>query len=90
MPPAIVARMASTIDSISNGRFGLNLITGWQRPEYSQMGLWPGDEHFRRATSTFPNTCRCCATSGPPGQSDFKGEHFQMDDCRVSPLPQAA
>src|SRR3978361_1483860 len=47
-PPAIAARMASTIDSISDGRFGLNLITGWQRPEYSQMGLWPGDEHFAR------------------------------------------
>src|SRR3954471_18222123 len=46
MPPAIVARMASTIDSISNGRFGLNLITGWQRPEYSQMGMWPGDQFF--------------------------------------------
>ena len=39
--------MCNTIDSISHGRFGLNLITGWQRPEYSQMGLWPGDEHFR-------------------------------------------
>ena len=26
MPPAIVARMASTIDSISNGRFGVNLL----------------------------------------------------------------
>ena len=46
LPPAIVARMASTIDSISNGRFGVNLVTGWQRPEYSQMGLWPGDEFF--------------------------------------------
>ena len=41
VPPAIAARMTSTIDSISHGRFGLNLITGWQRPEYSQMGLWP-------------------------------------------------
>ena len=46
IPPAIAARMASTIDSISDGRFGLNLITGWQKPEYSQMGLWPGDEYF--------------------------------------------
>lgn len=46
MPPAIVARMASTIDSISDGRFGINLVTGWQKPEYSQMGLWPGDEFF--------------------------------------------
>jgi pyrimidine oxygenase len=47
IPPAFAARMCNTIDSISHGRFGLNLITGWQRPEYSQMGLWPGDEHFR-------------------------------------------
>ncbi|NYS43026.1 LLM class flavin-dependent oxidoreductase, partial [Pseudomonas syringae pv. actinidiae] len=44
IPPAIAARMASTIDSISNGRFGINLVTGWQKPEYKQMGLWPGDE----------------------------------------------
>ena len=42
VPPAIAARMASTIDSISHGRFGLNLITGWQRPEYSQMGVNAG------------------------------------------------
>ena len=47
IPPAIVRADGNTIDSISHGRFGLNLITGWQRPEYSQMGLWPGDEHFR-------------------------------------------
>ena len=46
VPPAICARMCSTIDSISNGRFGLNVITGWQIPEYSQMGLWPGDAYF--------------------------------------------
>src|SRR3989344_900065 len=43
IPPAFAARMCNTIDSISHGRFGLNLITGWQRPEYSPMGLWLGD-----------------------------------------------
>ncbi len=46
MPPAIVARMAATIDSIAPGRFGVNLVTGWQKAEYDQMGLWPGDEHY--------------------------------------------
>ena len=34
--------MAATIDDISGGRFGINLVTGWQKAEYSQMGLWPG------------------------------------------------
>src|SRR3984885_14912822 len=49
MPAPIVARMASTIDSIAGpGRFGINLITGWQKAEYDQMGLWPGEVHFSR------------------------------------------
>ena len=68
MPPAIAARMASTIDSISDGRFGLNLITGWQKPEYAQMGIWPGDEYFSpSATNTSRNTSRSCANCGKPG-----------------------
>ena len=48
MPPPIAARMAVTIDSISHGRFGVNIISGWQRREYTQMGIWPGPEHYRR------------------------------------------
>ncbi|ENS5343498.1 LLM class flavin-dependent oxidoreductase, partial [Shigella sonnei] len=48
LPPAIVARMAATIDSISGGRFGVNLVTGWQKPVYEQMGIWPGDDYFSR------------------------------------------
>src|ERR1700729_513 len=38
IPPAIAARMTSTIDNIAPGRFGLNLITGWAKAEYDQMG----------------------------------------------------
>src|SRR6201746_2733982 len=47
MPPPIAARMAVTIDSISHGRFGLNIITGWQEEEYRQMRIWPGESHHR-------------------------------------------
>src|ERR1700734_1869487 len=46
LPPAIVARMATTIDSISGGRFGVNIVSGWQKAEYDQMGMWPGDAYF--------------------------------------------
>ncbi|CAN5448249.1 hypothetical protein BH09PSE5_BH09PSE5_36800 [soil metagenome] len=89
MPPAIVARMTSTIDSISNGRFGVNLITGWQRPEYSQMGMWPGDEFFSSRYEYLGEYIQVLRDLWANGQSDFKGEHFKMDDCRVSPKPQA-
>ncbi len=89
LPPAIVARMASTIDSISNGRFGVNLVTGWQKPEYSQMGLWPGDEFFGTRYQYLGEYAQVLRDLWATSRSDFKGEHFQMEDCRVSPKPQA-
>ena len=90
MPPAIVARMASTIDSISHGRFGLNVITGWQKPEYSQMGLWPGDEFFRTRYRYLAEYVQVLRDLWETGRSDLKGDFFQMEDCRLSPRPQAA
>ena len=61
VPPAICARMCSTIDSISNGLFGLNVITGWQRQEYLHMGLWRVMTISITATNTLPSTIRSCA-----------------------------
>jgi pyrimidine oxygenase len=88
MPPAIMARMATTIDSISHGRFGVNLITGWQRPEYSQMGMWPGDEFFSNRYEYLDEYIKVVKELWDTGRSDFKGEHFQMDDCHMLPKPQ--
>lgn len=89
VPPAIAARMASTIDSISNGRFGLNLITGWQKPEYSQMGLWPGDAYFGRRYEYLSEYVQILKELWETGVSNRKSEFFQMEDCRLSPRPQA-
>lgn len=87
MPPAIVARMVSTIDSISNGRFGVNLVTGWQKPEYSQMGMWPGDQFFATRYAYLSEYIQVMRELWAEGRSDFKGEYFAMDDCRLSPRP---
>ena len=87
VPPAIAARMAVTIDSISHGRFGLNVITGWQRPEYSQMGIWPGDEYFGRRYDFAAEYVRIMRELWETGVSDFRGEFFKMEDCRLSPRP---
>jgi pyrimidine oxygenase len=89
VPPAIAARMASTIDSISNGRFGLNVITGWQRPEYAQMGLWPGDEYFGHRYRYAAEYVSILRELWENGVCDLKGEFFTMNDCRLSPRPKA-
>ncbi|MEP0134953.1 LLM class flavin-dependent oxidoreductase, partial [Marinobacter sp.] len=57
--------------------------------EYSQMGLWPGDEFFGSRYEYLGEYAQVLRDLWATGHSDFKGEHFQMDDCRVSPVPQA-
>jgi pyrimidine oxygenase len=89
MPPPIAARMAVTIDSISHGRFGINIISGWQRREYTQMGIWPGSEHYRRRYEYCAEYVTVMRELWQAGRSDFKGDFFQMDDCRCLPLPTA-
>jgi pyrimidine oxygenase len=89
LPPAIVARMASTIDSISDGRFGINIVSGWAKAEYEQMGLWPGEAHFARRYEYSSEYMQVMKELLETGHSDFKGEYFQMTDCRLSPRPPA-
>jgi len=88
IPPAIVARMASTIDSIAPGRFGVNIVSGWAKAEYEQMGLWPGEAHFGRRYEYSTEYVHIMRELWETGRSDFKGEFFQMTDCRLSPRPQ--
>jgi pyrimidine oxygenase len=87
LPPAIVARMAVTIDDISNGRFGINIVSGWNKPEYAQMGLWPGDWYYERRYDYAREYVTILRELWATGRSDFQGEFFTMDDCRLSPRP---
>jgi pyrimidine oxygenase len=87
IPPAIVARMAVTIDSISHGRFGVNIVSGWHAAEYKQMGMWPGDAFFGERYDYSTEYVRVMRELWETGRSDFKGRYFQMDDCRLLPKP---
>src|SRR3569623_90977 len=87
MPAPIVARMASTIDSSAPGRFGINLITGWQKAEYDQMGLWPGESHYKDRYNYLAEYATVLKELMETGVSNFKGQYLQMEDCRVSPNP---
>ncbi|HEY8581060.1 MAG TPA: pyrimidine utilization protein A [Beijerinckiaceae bacterium] len=89
LPPALAARMASTIDSVAPGRFGVNIVSGWQPKEYKQMGLWPGEAHFRRRYDYCAEYVQVMKDLWRDGRSDFKGDFFQMDDCVLSPRPSA-
>ncbi|MEM9562806.1 MAG: LLM class flavin-dependent oxidoreductase [Actinomycetota bacterium] len=85
--PAMVARMASTIDDISGGRFGINIVSGWNQSEYAQMNVWPGDWYYEGRYDYATEYVTIMKELWADGVSDFKGDHFQMEDCRLSPPP---
>ncbi|WP_244937360.1 LLM class flavin-dependent oxidoreductase, partial [Methylobacterium crusticola] len=87
LPPALVARMATTIDSIAPGRFGVNIVSGWQKAEYDQMGLWPGDAYFGYRYDYATEYVQVMRELWATGASDFKGAHFRMDGCMMKPVP---
>lgn len=87
IPPAIVARMTSTISDISGGRFGVNIVSGWHKIEYSQMGLWPGDAHFAHRYDYSTEYVQVLRDLWQAGHSDFHGDYFQMEACKLSPRP---
>ena len=85
--PAVVARMIATLDDISSGRCGLNIVTGWNRAEYLQMDMWPGDSHYERRYDYASEYLTILKTLWETGRCSHKGEFFSLDDCTVYPQP---
>ncbi|WP_312597046.1 LLM class flavin-dependent oxidoreductase [Stutzerimonas nitrititolerans] len=85
--PAVVARMVATIDDISNGRCGLNVVTGWNRPEYTQMGVWPGDDYYGRRYEYASDYLTLVKKFWTEESVTYKSPFFEVIDCVVNPRP---
>lgn len=85
--PAVIAKMTATIDDISGGRFGVNLVTGWNKFEYHQMGLWRGDEYFRLRYDYAEEYIACLKLLWETGRASYQGRFFELDDCKSLPTP---
>lgn len=85
--PAVVARMVATIDDISGGRCGLNIVTGWNYAEYAQMDMWPGDSHYERRYEYAAEYLSILKSLWTTGRCTHESEFFKLDDCTVYPQP---
>ena len=85
--PGVVAKMVATLDQISGGRAGLNIVTGSYKDEFAQMGAWRDDvNHDERYDLAYEwiQAIKALWT----GESITKaGKYFSLEDCRSLPTP---
>ena len=78
--PALLAKMADTVDEISGGRLVLGLGAGWYEPEYRAFGF-----PFDHRASRFEEALTIIAGLLRDGQIDFEGTYYQARDCELRP-----
>lgn len=78
--PALLAKMADTVDEISDGRLILGLGAGWHEPEFRAFGL-PFDHQVGR----FAEALTIISTLLHEGQVDFAGRYYSARDCELRP-----
>jgi len=80
--PAMIAKKATTIDRISNGRFILGIGSGWNEAEYRGFGF-PFDHRVSRFAEAFTIIRALFET----GECDFHGEFYDIDRAELFPKP---
>lgn len=84
--PVLAARQGATIDHIAGGRFGLNVVAGWNRHEVAMFGLeqLPHDSRYAM-TDEWMSLVKALWTR--VGDFDFTGKWFDAPGCYAEPKP---
>jgi probable F420-dependent oxidoreductase len=78
--PALLAKMADTLDEISGGRLILGLGAGWHEPEFRAFGV-PFDHRAAR----FEEALQIIVPLLREGKVDFSGTYYSAPDCELRP-----
>jgi alkanesulfonate monooxygenase SsuD/methylene tetrahydromethanopterin reductase-like flavin-dependent oxidoreductase (luciferase family) len=80
--PAVLAKMAVTLDDVSGGRLILGLGCGWHEPEFEAFGI-PFDHRVDR----FEEAVEIIVPLVKEGKVDFTGNYYSAPDCEMLPQP---
>ncbi|MGH0029395.1 MAG: LLM class F420-dependent oxidoreductase [Myxococcota bacterium] len=83
--PAVLAKMAATVDHISGGRVVLGLGSGWQENEHRQYGIEFGGIGERLAK--LEEACQVIKALFSEKSADFDGRHYRLDAASLEPKP---
>jgi len=85
--PVVIAKMGATMDHISHGRWGLNVVSGWSEREFGMMGVEviPHEERYRRTVS-YIEVLKGLWTS-EPGTFAYESPWYKITDGELLPPP---
>ena len=84
--PIMAAKQATTIDHITGGRFALNVVTGWHRPEMEMFGTQMLDHEDRYALAVeWLEVIKLLWTAEE--EFDYEGRHFKIAKGYLEPKP---
>ncbi len=78
--PAVLAKMAETLDEVSGGRLILGLGAGWNEAEFTSYGI-PFDDRFQR----FEDGLRVITDMLRSGRSTLDGDTIRTRSARLEP-----
>jgi probable F420-dependent oxidoreductase len=78
--PALLAKMAETVDEISNGRLILGLGAGHHKPEFDAYGF-----PFDHRVSRFEEAIQIITSLLREGRVNFDGQYYSARDCELRP-----
>ncbi|NCG37838.1 MAG: LLM class flavin-dependent oxidoreductase [Actinobacteria bacterium] len=85
-PPALTAKMAATLQTLSGGRFILGIGAGWRGDEYAAYGYdFPKPSVRFAQLEEVIQICRLMWTQDHPS---CEGSHYSIDDAAAPPLPE--
>jgi alkanesulfonate monooxygenase SsuD/methylene tetrahydromethanopterin reductase-like flavin-dependent oxidoreductase (luciferase family) len=84
--PLFIAKQAATIDHIGGGRFGMNIVAGWNGGEFAMFGIEqrPHDERYDAADEWLTVMERLWDEGAEPA---FEGDYYKLSDGYLEPKP---
>src|SRR3954447_24841406 len=84
--PLIAAKEFVTADHVGSGRFGLNVVCGWNEGEFQMFGVEQKDHDTRyEYAQEWIDAVKTAWTA--PGDFDFQGKFFNLRGARAFPKP---
>jgi alkanesulfonate monooxygenase SsuD/methylene tetrahydromethanopterin reductase-like flavin-dependent oxidoreductase (luciferase family) len=84
--PALLAKMAATLDEITQGHFILGLGAGWHEPEFTAFGY-----AFDHRVSRLDEALHIIRPLLKTGHAHFQGRYYRAEHCELRPRgPSAA